>query len=250
MRNSIIEIDDIKEDKRRKALCICIVVFIAGFLIYILASFRIKDITVIGSKHYSDNEITDIILDSSYKEHTVCLWLYEKIGRHKDIPFIDHYEINIKDIKTAEIIIYEKDIYGCFEQMGTYMFFNKDGILLECSSTRVEGVPVITGVPYKNAVMNEKIETEKQDIFDKIHKLVQNLDKNGIEAGRIHFDTDYAPVIYIGNIKVMLGDNTDIDGQMNELKNILPKLEGLSGTLNLSYFSVDKKDISYPFVPD
>lgn len=250
MRNGIVEIDEIKAKRRKIIILISIMVFIFGGFIYAFFSFKIKNITVAGNHYYSDEEIISAVFDSEHKEYTIYLWLSERLESHKSFPFIDKYEVDIAGTDSVRITVYEKDIIGCFEQMGSYLFFNSTGVMIECSSELVEGVPLITGVYYDNAVLNEKISIPEEGVLDKILKLVKALERNSITASRIHFDTSGNAILYIDSIRVELGNNSNMDGQILELKNILSILEGQSGTLDMTYYTDTRDDIAYPFTYD
>ena len=47
-----------------------------------------------------------------------------------------------------EIIIYEKSIVGYVSYMSSYMYFDKDGIVVESSSSQLDGVPWVTGLDF------------------------------------------------------------------------------------------------------
>ena len=250
MRYGVVEIDEIKDKRKKWIIYIFLTVFALGCFIYTFMALRVENISVVGNAYYSEEEVKSWVFDSASKNYILYLWMSEKINGHDEIPFVDRYEVNINGSHSVKITVYEKDVIACFEQMGTYMFFNSAGVLLECGSEPVEGIPVISGVPYDSAVLYERIEVRDLKILSEIDSIVQILDRNGLNAEKIHFDTSQNPILYIGSIKVVLGGNSDRDGQVMELVNILPKLEGRTGTLDLTYFKANGNNSSYPFMPD
>ena len=52
----------------------------------------------------------------------------------------------------------------------------------------------------------------------------------------IHYNSFGEAELSIGGIKVELGDSSEINGKIAELRDILPELEGLSGTLYLDTY--------------
>lgn len=250
MRKGIVELDEIKAGNRKWIIAVCIIAFLLGGFVFAFFNFKVEEVTVVGNAYYSDEEIKEAVFDSKYKDHIIYLWFAERIESHKKFPFVDKYEVNIEGTDSVKITVYEKDIIGCFEQMGSYLFFNSTGTMIECSSKLVEGVPLITGVSYDNAVLNEKISIPEEGVLDKILKLVNVLERNNIIASRIHFDSAGDVILYIDSIRVELGDNSNMDGQILELKNILPILEGQAGTLDMTYYTDDRDDLAYPFTYD
>lgn len=250
MRNGIVELDEIKVKNRKWIMLVCVIAFLLGGFVFAFFKFKVEDVTVVGNDYYSDEEIKAAVFDSEYKDYIIYLWFAEKIESHKKFPFVDKYEVSMEGAHSVRITVYEKDIIGCFEQMGSYMFFNSSGTMIECSSEMVDGVPLITGISYDNAVLNEKISIPEDGVLDKILRLVKVLERNNIIASRIHFDTSGDAILYIDDIRVVLGNNSNLDGQILELKNILPILEGQAGTLDMTYYADGRDDLAYPFTYD
>ncbi|MBQ9885623.1 MAG: hypothetical protein IJM37_01995 [Lachnospiraceae bacterium] len=249
MKDVILEIDELKEKRRKRIIRVCLALLVLGGIILTFVSLRIENVNVVGNIYYTKEEAESIVFDSPYKDYSIYLWLTEKLSGYKQIPFIDRYVVKFNSLSSIDIVLYEKNIICCFEQMGTYMFINEKGMLLECGSRTVKSIPVITGIPYKNAVLNEKVSVPDDKVFEKIAIIKQILERNDLTAERIHFDTSYNPVLYIGDIKVILGNNKDTDGQIMELKSILPKLEK-AGTIDMTYYKEGMDDLSYPFTYD
>ena len=74
----------------------------------------------------------------------------------KEIPFIEKYEIDYVDKQTARVRVHEKRVTGCVIIMGRYMFFDKDGIIVETSMARMEGIPVVSGLEFNEIVLELK----------------------------------------------------------------------------------------------
>ena len=62
----------------------------------------------------------------------------------QDIPFYRNDECQIIR-QTHHDRVYEKSVAGYVEYMGRYMYFDQDGIVVESSETRTEGIPQVTG---------------------------------------------------------------------------------------------------------
>ena len=45
--------------------------------------------------------------------------------------FVEDYKLVIKSLNRAEIIVYEKSVVGYVSHMSSYMYFDKDGIIVE-----------------------------------------------------------------------------------------------------------------------
>ena len=132
--------------------------------------------------------------------------------------------------------------------MSSYMYFDKDGIIVESSSSRLEGIPWITGLNFGQIVLNKPLPVENQQIFEQIMNLTQVLSIYEIKADQIKYDSSGNATLIIGDIDVYLGDNKDMNGKISELHDMLPELEGMSGTLYLDTYDENNSGMWYSFI--
>lgn len=120
------------------------------------------------------------------------------------------------------------------------MYFDKDGIVVESSSNQLEGVPWITGLDFGQIVLHRALPVEDKNVFEEILNLTQQLSTYEIAVDRIKYDTHGQATLFIGQMEVTLGDNSDIDGKISTLNDILtaqPHLTEISGTMRLENYS-------------
>lgn len=210
----------------------------------------VEKITVEGNEHYSDQEILELIFPEPYDRLTVNVWLSEQRGEHREIPFVSRYEVTLTDMHTAEIMVYEKNIIACLEYMGSIMYFDKDGIVVESEETNNEGVPQITGIEFSQIVMYQPIAVENQEVFTAILNLTQLLALYELDVDRVYYNADLNARLYMDGLKVELGDSRYMDEKIMELRSILPSLAGQAGTLYLGSFDPDAINPHYRFMPE
>ena len=210
----------------------------------------VENITVEGNEHYTDDELLDLIFPEAYDRLTVNVWLSEKRGEHKEIPFVSRYEITLTDLHTAEIMVYEKNIIACLEYMGSIMYFDKDGIVVESDEANREGVPQITGIEFSQIVMHQPIAVGNQEIFSAILNLTQLLALYELDVDRVYYNDALNARLYMDGLKVELGSSQYMDEKILELKSMLPQLTGMAGTLYLDNYSPDTVNPHYRFKPD
>lgn len=220
----------------------------AGYLF--VQDTRLETITVEGNSHYSDSEMLRLIFPDEKDRQTLRVWWNERQGEHREIPFVSRYEITLTGLHSAEIMVYEKNIVACLEYMGSIMYFDKDGIVVETAATNTEGVPLITGIIFSQIVMHEPIKVQNEKIFTTVLGLTQLLSQNQLEVDKVYYDSDLNARLYIGDVKVELGSNQYMDEKILELRAILPNLAGRSGTLYLDSYDPDAVKPQYRFKPD
>lgn len=217
-----------------KLFTFCLVIIILICILFI--SFRLKTIKVEGSSHYSAEELQDKVITKKTDNNALLLYLRYKYGNFDSIPFIEDIDIELVNRNTVKIHVYEKVITGCLEFMGGYMYFDKDGIIVESSDEKLDEIPYITGLKFEKIVLYQKLEVQKKALFDVILNITQLIKKYDLKIETIEFNSDLEVILYSGNIKILLGKRTTYDEQIAELENLLPSAKGKKIVLDMTNF--------------
>ena len=59
------------------------------------------------------------------------------MNKLKDLSFVSKMDLELTDKNTVTVTVYEKSIAGCVLYKGDYVYFDKDGIVLDSSKRRV-----------------------------------------------------------------------------------------------------------------
>lgn len=220
------------------------VLFFCVFFL-VMERYTIKTITVEGNVHYTNDEIVDMVIQNRLDHNSLYLSLkYTKKGM-KGIPFIEKMSVDILAPDTIKITVYEKAVAGYIEYLGKYMYFDKDGIIVETSDKKTAGIPQITGLEFEYVVLHEILPIKNTGIFQSILDITQLLSKYEISAEKIYFDKNEQMTLYFENIRVRLGDISNIDDKLTRLKAILPELEGEKGILRMENYEEGMKNITF-----
>lgn len=248
-----------KEDKGKKteyrsrhlglkiSLAVAAVLLAAGLgaWYYIETTYTISTVYVEGNAHYTDEEITERIMTGRLGHNSIYLNFKYRDRAIEDIPFVSAIEVEILAPDTVRIRVYEKSFAGYVSYLGRYMYFDRDGTIVESSEMKTAGVPEVTGLKFDHVVMYEKLPVENEKIFERILDITQSLAKYELAADRLFFDREYKVTLYFGEIRVQIGDNSSIDEKFARLKNILPELEGEKGVLQMENFTAESKIIPF-----
>lgn len=222
-----------------------IAVLILCVFFLIMERYTVKTITVEGNVHYTNDEIVSMVMKNKLDHNSLYLSLkYRKKGI-SGIPFIEKMSVDIMAPDTIKIIVYEKAVAGYIEYLGKYMYFDKDGIIVETSDVKTEGIPQITGLQFDYVVLHESLPIQNQEIFQSILDITQLLAKYEIPVDKIYFDKNDQMTLYFENIRVRLGDISNIDDKIIRLKVILPELEGQKGILRMENYEEGMKNITF-----
>ena len=240
--------------KKKKRTGMKILVFLAivamllGGIYYVLLTHTIKNVYVEGNLHYTKEEIQDMVMEGALSGNSLYLSFLYKDKQVTDIPFIAAMDVKVLSPDTVKIIVYEKALAGYVEYLNHYLYFDKDGIVVESSDVKTAGVPQITGLSFDHVVLNEPLPVENTDIFYTILTVTKTLSKYSLSADRIYFNSVGNMTVYFGTVKVILGSDELLDEKIILLQTLLPELTGKSGTLDLQNY--DENTSSIPFKPD
>ena len=238
-----------RERVERKKNWIGAVGVAALFLVILFLSVKITDITVTGNKKYDSDQIVEMLFPDSLSRNTGVCYLKDQFEPHQKIPFVEDYKIVFRSMSQIEIIVYEKSMVGCVSYMSSYMYFDKDGIIVESASEKLPGIPEITGLKFGHIVLYEKLPVESAQIFSDILNLTQVLSIYQIESDQIRFSSNGNTTLYIGDIDVVLGGSNDLNGKISELSDIMPQITGMRGTLYLDTYDEGNLNAMYAFKP-
>lgn len=233
--------------KKRTGLLASVIILL--LLVIIVLSLQITEIKVTGNKQYTEEQIVELLFPDGVSRNTGFCYLKDRFGTHEAIPFVEDYKIVFQGLNRVEVIIYEKSVVGYVSYMSSYMYFDKDGIIVESANQKLPGIPWITGLKFGHIVLYQKLLVESQEIFEEILNLTQILSIYDMEVDKIQYNSFHEATLYMGDIEVVLGNNESLNGKIAELNDMLPKLQGLDGTLYLDTYDETNPSAMYAFKP-
>lgn len=212
-------------------------------LLFFSRYFQVKQITVTGCNYYTEEEIKEKVAGGFWGSNSLLLYLKHKYMEEDPVPFIEELEITMISRSEVHITVYEKAMIACVKYMNEYLYFDQDGIVVESSPEKIEGLPLITGVNFDRMILYEPMAVEDPLIFNKILELSQLMSHYDIRPDRIAFNVKQEAALYVGEIKVLLGKRDQYAEQIAELSGILEKAqkEKLKGTLHMETYQVGQE---------
>ena len=133
--------------------------------------------------------------------------------------------------------------------MGSYMYFDRDGIVVENSFDYLSGTPIVEGLDFKQVVLYEPLPVDSS-VFQNILSLSNLLKKYSINADKMLYESDLDVVLYLGNVRVRLGNASNLEEKINCLSGMQSGLQGLSGVLYLDSYDPDGSNTTFVFKKD
>lgn len=216
---------------------------------YVIDNYKVTTVYVEGNSHYSNEEIMDMVMDGPLGHNSLFLSMKYKNKSVEGIPFIAKMDISVLSPNSIKIEVYEKALAGYIEYLEKYMYFDRDGTVVEISDMRTKGIPLVAGLSFDHVVLYEPLIVDDPDIFDSILDITQLVNKYELKIDKIYFGRDNSITLYFDNVKAALGQpDAGLEEKVMELQYLLPELTGKSGILRLENYSEETKNIS--FEPD
>lgn len=230
-----------------KKLFIFLCILLTLAILAVLAFFMnyITNVKIDGNHFYTEDEVKHLVINGELEGNAWYLYWKYHYGEPPVIPFIDKVEVELAGRGSVKIHIYEKSIVGYVEYLGSYMYFDKDGTVVESSAVVMEGVPKITGLRFDSIQLYEKLPVEKEEVFQYILNLTKELKKNNISPDKIQFNTELEAALYFGQAQVLLGKDEQQNEKITRLKALLSEIEGKAGVLYMEEVDEDNKNIVF-----
>lgn len=209
----------------------------------LLDAFQVTKVYVEGNEHYTAEEIRRMVEMGRYGDNSLYLSLKYRNKHITDIPFIEMMDVDVVDRNTIHIMVYEKTLAGYVEYLDNYMYFDKDGVIVECAGVQTVGIPLVTGLSFDHMVMYERLPVENEEIFQTILNVTQMLNKYDIVTDKLHFNENYEMMLYFGDVRVDLGSTDLLEEKIQRLAAILPLIENKSGIVHMDNYESGDGDI-------
>ena len=243
-----------KKEKSRKFArakrIILVVLFIWLFLLIaglvVINVFTVETVKIEGNELYDENLIKETVLNDEYSWNSLYVLIKYKFMETEKIPFVDTMEISMENPHTLRIKVYEKGMLGYVQisSVGDNAYFDKDGIVTETSTRVIEGVPLIKGLKCDKIVLYDQLPIDSKEL-KQLLTLTQTLKRNDMIPDCISYASDYAPVLYYGDIRVQLGSMENLTQKVARVNQILPQLENEVGTLHLENWTEENTNIVF-----
>jgi len=234
-----------KTKLNKKMIWIAAVLLLTAVLLLSVGLFfQINEVSVSGNEYYTKKQIVDFVIEDGYKRNTLYLYFKYKYLEQPQIPFIDTLEVNITSFHSVSIRVYEKGMVGYVYYLGKYIYFDKDGIVVESSDKLIEGIPKFTGLAFDQFTMHQRLNVKDPGVFDTIREITQLLKKYDLVLDEIHFVRVNEIYLQLKNVRIALGTGEHLDEKVARLKQLENDLADKSGTLHMENYTDETTHIS------
>ena len=130
--------------------------------------------------------------------------------------------------------------------MGSNLYFDKDGTVVESSSEVLESVPCIKGLKFDTLTLYQALNVKNMDVFDLLLSLTQMMKKYELNPDAITLKNDGTEIVLtFENVRINLGTGTHMDEKAARIKSLLPDLADKAGVLHMEEYTNECTNISF-----
>ena len=226
-------------------IVILAVMLVIGIAAYLLEHYHINTVYVEGSTRYSNDEISSAVMDGFLGDNVLFLEAKYHFRDMPEFPFVEKMSIEFVSHDTIRIKVYEKAIAGYVEYLGSYVYFDRNGTVVETSAIPLDGIPMVSGLKFDHIILYEPLPVDDADIFSRILNVTQMLTKYSLTADKIYFDSQKNMSLFFGEVRADLGQDEYMDEKISNLSQIIPRLEDKSGVLNMTSFTSESNMVIF-----
>ena len=220
------------------------VLFIIFSVLLAVGIFKVEEVEVTGNSYYSKSEITELVM-GEHKNSLYLVFLYDYLDG-KDIPFVDSVEVTMESPSRIKIRVYEKTMIGYVEYMGSNLYFDKDGTVVESSNAILEGIPCIKGLKFDTLTLYQPLNVANTEVFEVLLSMTQMMKKYELNPDAITLKNDSTEIVLtFADVKINLGSGENMDEKASRIKTLLPDLADKSGTLHMEEYTNESTNISF-----
>ena len=208
---------------------------------------KIKNINIIGNSIVSDTQIVTSIFESESDRSSVVFFIKSKFKKKKYIPLINSYDIEWITPFSIIIRVDENKPIAFLKRDLKNVYFDKEGVIVDVTEERKQGLIEVIGVSFANYERGEKIDIPNKKILKAILNIGSFLSEHNLMAELIEIRQNESIQVYMGDIVANMGNTDNMEVKLLRLYDIYPKISHLKGTLDLSNARENMMDEQYIF---
>lgn len=224
------------EEPRKRHKKLWVILGCLFILLFCIFFFRVKRVTIEGNTYYSQTDMAERFQTNILEKNILSFWLLDKCSLTPELPFVREYEVSYPNINEIHIKLYEKSIVAGIAYSNQYIYFDKDGMVLQSSEKPVDNIPLFESKKLTTFTLYEKVQMEDEGLLGQILNLANLFQHYQIKWDKVQFDEGDNAILTIGKIQVLLGKKDNYDEEISALSSVLEnnsKKENQEGTFDL-----------------
>lgn len=220
---------------------------IVGTVSASLVNMKINYVEVNGNDKIKDMEVLSCLFENEHERNPIYFYIRNKFFEKKSMKYVSDYDIEWKSPFSIAINISEKPSIAFYKKELKNIYFDKDGIINEVSSERLNDVIEVSGVEFFNSEMGERVDLKDKKMLMAILNITSALKDSNLPVRFLEINKDDEITVFVGGITVVLGDVENMEIKLGRLNDIYKEVQNLSGVLYLSNARENMLDEHYIF---
>ena len=130
--------------------------------------------------------------------------------------------------------------------MGSNLYFDKDGTVVESSDEIMEGIPCIKGLKFDTLTLHQALNVDNKDVFELLLSMNKMMEKYELAPNAITLKNNSTEIVLtFGQVRINLGSGEHMDEKAARIKTLLPDLADKSGVLHMEEYTSESTNISF-----
>lgn len=229
-----------------------------GFLVFLLLAalafggyafydyYRVESVEVLSEGRYSEDEVRAMVLKGFAAQNSFLAPRFLSQEGITTIPFVESLRVTSLARDKIALIVIEKKPVGCLQYLGSYIYFDRNGIFIEGQWEREPYIPYFSTLHVNKVVRGERLDMKgRSTVLSAAVTLSSFMTKNQMEVDSVEFDENYHFYFRVDKIQVNLGTTDLLDEKLSRVREVLPKLAGKSGILHAEIVTDNNKNLSF-----
>ncbi|MBQ8804664.1 MAG: hypothetical protein IJZ53_13630 [Tyzzerella sp.] len=216
---------------------------VANITLAILLLTHVQKIEVSGTRISTEEEIVAWVTEDPLTTNALyTLWKFN-MGSYGQPVYLEDVKVSLGAPWKVQVDVTEKEIIACALYKESYVYFDKDGLVMQILPEWQEHVLLVENITVQDAKQFKVMKVKEEKLFSYIENITKTLRKNELSPDRVAWEDD-SMNLYFGEVCVQLG-KMNYDVKIAELPGILGGLEGEAGTLHMEHYSEVGEKISF-----
>lgn len=211
--------------------------------VFFLVDCKLENLVIQPGSVYSAEEIEDRLFTVGTDRYAALFAARINYLWNEDIPFVEKIDVELVDRNSVIVYVYDKAVIGCVEHMGSYVYFDREGMAVDSADSIRTGIPLITGLTFNKIAMGEQLDLSDGEAFGTILDILMLLEKNELVASDIDFGLRRDITIHIGDDEFLLGISDNYDMKINNIPGALGAVSEGSFVFDLRNYDNDNLEI-------
>ena len=234
------ELDYYQKPKPKKGVDQKVIIGVALALVAVIGLllspvFATKNVAVEGAEHYTKEQLCDMI-GLSGGDNIFLFGKGKAAQRLEQDPYIADAKLSCRWPDTLVIDVTERKVRGYVPYMGSYLYIDEAGRVLDVQDACREAAPMVKGLSFGSFTLGEVIPVENPEALSVVLQVSQLMEKYELLDLVVEIDVSNPKRIYayVNQVQIILGNMENGDTKIRYMAEIMKTIpEEDRGTLDL-----------------